>query len=218
VATFPKQLTQRFPAEFQDMGARLAQLETRTAGIDSGAPLAVLPATIDPAYTSGNPSCFINGAATLTGPYQYLASYSPVAGDAVLVMPTPVTQSAVTSYVVLCSLGSGWNYVGTAGNPAFAANWANAGSGNASLAFMLTGVSVQVTGAVIPSAGAGATLFTLPAGYLPASHQTIFGLNRTTGASVGWLIRSTGAVQFFGATGIIAGDTFDINGSVSLNI
>jgi hypothetical protein len=101
VATFPKQLTQRFPAEFQDMLARIAQLETRTAGIDSGATLAALPAVIDPAYTSGDPSCLINGSAVLSGPYSHLASYTPVASDAVLVLPTPVTATGVSAFIVL---------------------------------------------------------------------------------------------------------------------
>jgi hypothetical protein len=101
VTTYPKTLTQRFPAEIRNLFARVTKLETRTSGIDSGATLAALPAVIDPAYTSGDPKCLINGSTALSGPYGHLASYTPVAGDAVLVLPTPVTQSTVTSYVVL---------------------------------------------------------------------------------------------------------------------
>jgi hypothetical protein len=101
VTDFPVQLTQRFAREFQGIRARIRKLETRTSGIDSGATLAALPAVIDPAYTSGDPHCLINGSAVLTGPYNHLASYTPAASDAVLVLPMPVTQSAATAYVVL---------------------------------------------------------------------------------------------------------------------
>ena len=97
---YPRQITQRFPQAQADHAARLRKLESRTAAIDSGWPLAALPAVIDPSYTTGDPHCFINGSATLTGPYQHLASYTPVASQAVLVIPVGVTQT----YVVLGAL------------------------------------------------------------------------------------------------------------------
>ncbi|MCX4750891.1 hypothetical protein OG455_41155 [Kitasatospora sp. NBC_01287] len=75
-------------------------METRTASIDSGWPLAALPATIDPGYSSGDPKAYLNGATTLTGPYQRLAPYTPAAGDSVLVVPVGASRT----YVVLGKL------------------------------------------------------------------------------------------------------------------
>ncbi|MFE2407133.1 hypothetical protein ACFXDE_02180 [Kitasatospora sp. NPDC059408] len=97
---YPRPLEQRFPAELQSIQLRLGRVETRTSAIDSGWPLAVLPAVIDPAYTSGQPRAFVNGATTLTGPYQRLASYTPAANDSVLVLPVRSTRT----YVILGKL------------------------------------------------------------------------------------------------------------------
>jgi hypothetical protein len=101
MTAFPVQLTQRFAREFREIKTRITKLETRTAGIDSGATLAALPAVIDSGYVSGDPMAKINGSATLTGPYNHLASYTPAPSDAVLVLPMPVTQSSVTSVIIL---------------------------------------------------------------------------------------------------------------------
>ena len=115
-----------------------------------------------------------------------------------------------------------WNYVGAGGQPAFDADWGNAGSGNAQLAFRMLASpanSVQITGVVTPSAGAGDSLFTLPAGYRPGSDQVITGNNRSTAAGCDWLVRSTGLVEITAAGGgVITGDTYDINGIISLDI
>lgn len=94
---YPKSLEQRFAGQLADMLRRLTKLESRTGAIDSGFPLAPLPAVIDPAYSSGDPHAYINGSAVLTGPYGHLASYTPAASDVVLVMPVGVQQT----YVVL---------------------------------------------------------------------------------------------------------------------
>lgn len=94
---YPRNLQQRYGHELSQMRRQMRRQQARTAGIDSGWPLAALPAVIDPAYTSGDPHCYINGSTTLTGPYQHLASYAPTAGDAVLVIPVGVNQT----YVVL---------------------------------------------------------------------------------------------------------------------
>jgi hypothetical protein len=80
---------------------RLTRLETRTAGIDSGMPLGLLPGVIDPAYTAGDPHVLVNGSATLTGPYQHLATYTPAAGDSVILAPVGGTLKA---YVVMGKL------------------------------------------------------------------------------------------------------------------
>lgn len=101
---YPAKLTDRFPAQLAAMQLAVKRLQSRTAGIDSGSPLAALPAVIDPGYTTGDPMALINGSPTLTGPYKHLASYTPAAGDAVLVIPTPITATGVTAYVVLGKL------------------------------------------------------------------------------------------------------------------
>lgn len=97
---YPTDLTRRFAATIADIQRRLTKVETRTVGIDSGFPLAALPATIDSGYTTGDPKAYINGATTLTGPYQHLASYTPAANDSVLAMPVGATQT----YVILGKL------------------------------------------------------------------------------------------------------------------
>lgn len=97
---YPPALEQRFAATLKAIQQRLTKLESRTAAIDSGWPLAALPAVIDAAYTTGDPKAYINGSTTLTGPYQHLAAYTPAANDNVLVLPVGVTQT----YVVLGKL------------------------------------------------------------------------------------------------------------------
>lgn len=96
----PKPVTQRAASNFRDMWARIRRLEARTAGIDSGFPLMALPAQIDPAYTSGDPKVLINGASTLSGPFQHLASYTPAAGDQVIIQPVVCLRT----YVILGKL------------------------------------------------------------------------------------------------------------------
>jgi hypothetical protein len=56
----------------------------------------ILPGVIDSGYTTGDPLVLVNGAATLTGPYQHLASYTPAAGDSVILLPVP----ALKTYIV----------------------------------------------------------------------------------------------------------------------
>jgi hypothetical protein len=97
VPLHPKPISLQFAEAMADFRRRITKLETRTVAIDSGYPLAALPAVVDPGYTSGDPKVFINGAAALTGPYQHLASYTPAAGDTVLVMPV----GALQSYIIL---------------------------------------------------------------------------------------------------------------------
>lgn len=98
---YPQKLgIERFQATMNGLLKRVAKLETRTAGIDSGFPLMVLPGKVDAAYGgSGNPSVYVNGAAALSGPYAYAASYFPVAGDTVLLAPV----GAQKTYVIICS-------------------------------------------------------------------------------------------------------------------
>ena len=102
MTAYPDDLSRRFDQQIQQLMRDVARLMSRTAGIDSGMPLAVLPGVIDPGYNSGDPNAFVNGASTLTGPYQHLASYSPSAGDTVLMIPVPLTATGLTSsYIIL---------------------------------------------------------------------------------------------------------------------
>jgi hypothetical protein len=100
VTLYPAPIDRRFAQVLAQIQQRLTRLESRTAAIDSGWPLAALPAVIDSGYTSGDPKAYINGSATLTGPYQRLASYTPAAGDAVLAVPVGVLQT----YIILGKL------------------------------------------------------------------------------------------------------------------
>jgi hypothetical protein len=100
VTLFPQALEARFAATLRSMQERIGKLESRTACIDSGYPLAALPAVIDAGYTTGDPMAYLNGSPNLTGPYQHLASYTPAAGDSVLAIPVGATQT----YIILGKL------------------------------------------------------------------------------------------------------------------
>ena len=68
-----------------------------------------------------------------------------------------------------------WRYVGAGGQPAFGAGWSNTGGVWATLAFRLVTcppASVLIMGTVTNATPANAAaIFTLPAGYRPASQQ-----------------------------------------------
>ena len=100
---YPRQLEQRFAHHQADVVRRLKKLETRTSWFDTGSPLNLLPGEIDPAYTTGDPHVYVNGSANLTGPYQYLTSYTPTASDAVLLAPVVLAASGAT-WVILGKL------------------------------------------------------------------------------------------------------------------
>lgn len=93
-------LGSRFAAKLIALQRRVTKLESRTSGIDSGFPLAMLPGVISGAYSSGNPQVYVNGSPALSGPYQYLSGYSPAAGDSVILAPV----GALRSYVILGKL------------------------------------------------------------------------------------------------------------------
>lgn len=93
----------RLAAKNRSTEQRLTRLETRTLGIDSGMPVALLPGVIDSGYTSGDPHVHVNGSPTLTGPYKYLTSYTPVANDAVILAPVGGSTKA---YIVIGKLSA----------------------------------------------------------------------------------------------------------------
>jgi hypothetical protein len=92
---YPANLRERDKRVMAALRQDVKRLQSRTACIDSGWPLAALPAVISGSYVSGNPHVYINGAMTLSGPYQYLASYTPAANDNVLIIPVGVSQTYV---------------------------------------------------------------------------------------------------------------------------
>jgi hypothetical protein len=76
------------------MQSRLRKLEKRCASFDSGLPLNMLPGVV----ASASPLMVtVNGAASATGPYQYLSSYTPAVNDAVLLAPV----NAMYAWIVL---------------------------------------------------------------------------------------------------------------------
>jgi hypothetical protein len=108
VTQYPAPFLARFSAKLSLLQRDVAKLKTRTAGIDSGFPLMMLPGVIDPSFTTGSPMVFVNGSTTLSGPFQNLASYTPVAGDAVLLAPV----GAMQAYVILGkTVGTGTSLV-----------------------------------------------------------------------------------------------------------
>jgi hypothetical protein len=100
---YPKRLgPERIADTHQALQRRVRLLETRTASIDSGFPLAVLPAVIDPAYPgSGDANAYVNGSTTLTGPYACAAGYVPAPSDIVWVVPVGAQQT----YIILGPAG-----------------------------------------------------------------------------------------------------------------
>jgi hypothetical protein len=94
---YPPPLLQRFAATLTALQRRVTKLETRTAGIDSGFPLMALPGVISGTYVSGDPQVYVNGSAALSGPFAFLASYTPAANDTVLLVPV----NALQSYVII---------------------------------------------------------------------------------------------------------------------
>lgn len=93
---YPSPLTRRFTQALGSLQQRVTKLESRTAGIDSGFPLMLLPGQIDPAWDgTGEPQVYVNGSATLSGPFPYLSWYTPVAGDDVLLAPVGALQQYV---------------------------------------------------------------------------------------------------------------------------
>lgn len=100
MTNYPRPLLQRFQATLTAIQADVRKLKTRTAGIDSGMPLMMLPGVVSGTYTSGNPQVYVNGSSALSGPFQYLASYTPAANDAVILAPV----GALQSYVIMGKL------------------------------------------------------------------------------------------------------------------
>jgi hypothetical protein len=98
---------------------------------------------------------------------------------------------------------TGWNYVGSAGNPAFGSGWSNVGSGNADLAFkFITSNEVWIKGYVKNSTAANtANIFVLPSEYVPASQQIFTSVENGTVYGNSVVVQTTGDVVMFAAAG-----------------
>jgi hypothetical protein len=97
---YPRKLSERHGQEMARLRRQMRRQQAHTASIDSGWPLAALPAVIASVTGSGpavTVTAYLNGAAVATGPYQVLASYTPAVNDNVLVIPVGVQQT----YVIL---------------------------------------------------------------------------------------------------------------------
>jgi len=168
----PRPIQQRPQANFQQLWSRLRRLEARTGGIDSGFPVHALPAVIDPGYggpAAGNPMAYVNGAAALSGPFAYSDHYTPLAGDAVLLVPVHATASYIVHGLpsarpwaaVLTLTSSGWT--DASGNSTGTRCKYGAG-GKADVSWTLGVGTTFADGTVIG---------TLPAAFYPANGQNL---------------------------------------------
>lgn len=79
------------PRRFDDLVSTVGALRRRLDGLQAttlnrlGTHTHTTFGTVDAAYTSGKPQVTIDGATGLSGPLDRLASYTPVAGDRVVV-------------------------------------------------------------------------------------------------------------------------------------
>lgn len=83
---FPRPLAQRFPANLADVAERVAALLQRTLVLEDGCNVVNYPAVISPGYTAGQPTVTMPDGST-AGPFPCLSSYTPLAGDEVLLLP-----------------------------------------------------------------------------------------------------------------------------------
>jgi hypothetical protein len=93
--TFPTPPEARFASTVKGLLTRVGLLEQRTQQFDSGTLLQTVTGVVDPAYTAGQPMVTVTGSAALTGPYQCVSSYVPVAGDSVLLLPSGATYIVI---------------------------------------------------------------------------------------------------------------------------
>lgn len=91
-----------------------------------------------------------------------------------------------------------FHYLNPAGGaaPAFNTDWSNMGAPNTLMGFQKLADSDRcvLEGAVSIAAGAGSAMFSLPAGYKPASNHSFVGWDFTSGAATQWTVETSGAV------------------------
>jgi hypothetical protein len=221
----PKPVTARHADTMTKLIRQVTKLQSRTAAIDSGFPLATLPGVISESYTgSGNPQVYVNGSSELSGPYAFLGTYKPVAGQAVLLQPVGAQQTYViagsttppaappagasTAWQTL-SLASGW-------------------TGPVTYRYLdSAGINVQITGSVtLPSSGSynDVNFATLPPGYQPSATRNpgcvplagdTYG-NSSFGGAPHVIILTNGAMYLWGIPGSLNGQAVDISAIFAL--
>jgi hypothetical protein len=222
VTKYPQTLDKRFADQMRLLLGRVTRLESRTASIDSGMPLAALPAVIDSGYTgSGNAKCYINGSANLTGPYEILGSYQPNPGDSVLALPTPLTAPSVTSYVILGLLDTTPPWSGLS---LLLSGW----SGTLRAQMFRPGV-VWLNGTMTLTSSAtttnGDTVADLPSSaWYPATMQPLNVTVSNTGEGTGtgvqlphFSVTTAGQIQCYGLDAATAGCVVGVNSLFALN-
>lgn len=113
-----------------------------------------------------------------------------------------------------------WHYVGAASGLAttFGSGWSNVGSSNVQVAFKLLAEknAVWIKGyAANGTASNTAGIFTLPAGYVPASQQIFACIENGDSAANDLVVETSGEVKMFAAAG--AGD-YSLDAIVSLDV
>ena len=86
MSRYPAPLADRFAATIRDLASRLRAVEARAVQLTAD-PVYARFGTVDAAYTTGDPQITVDGDAGLTGPYRHLGSYTPAAGDRVVLVP-----------------------------------------------------------------------------------------------------------------------------------
>lgn len=96
-----------------------------------------------------------------------------------------------------------WKVIGAAGQPAFQGAWVNFGGAYYTAAFRkLASGLVVLRGTIKSGAGAGAVIFTLPAGYRPAATILLGAIEKPAGAATTDSeldIAANGDVTWFGS-------------------
>lgn len=222
----PKPLSARHAATMVSLQQSVAKLQSRTSGIDSGFPLATLPGVIDHGYSgSGNPKVYVNGAGELSGPYSFLGTYTPVAGQAVFLQPVGAQQA----YVITGSVtppappppgaSTAWQTV----------TMENGFTGTIQYRFPdSAGINVQLSGAVtLPG---GSSVYNdvqwglVSSAYCPSATRnwlvcplsgTSYGNPTYPGAPHGFVL-TNGALYLYGVPGSLNGDQVDVSGIYAL--
>jgi hypothetical protein len=221
VGLHPTSLQHRFPQAMSSLHQRVTKLETRTSVIDSGFPVATLPAVIDHAYAgTGNPMVYANGAATLTGPYAPLGSYVPKAGDRVVLTPVPSQQTYVITGTTTAqaAVSTAWQQVAMTGGF----------TGTIQYRFPdQAGLNVQLSGQVtLPSSGAYNDIKwgTIAAAYYPSADRnwpailmsgTSYGNTTYPGAPHCFVVPGLG-LYLWGIPNSLNGDNVDVSGIYAL--
>jgi hypothetical protein len=218
VPLYPKPLQQRHPQATVALQQAVKTLQTRTSVIDSGFPVAVLPAVISPSYSgTGNPQVYANGATTLTGPYACLSSYAPKPGDSVLLVPVPALQTyVIAGNTTEAPASTVWQTV------TLQSGWSG---GTIQYRFLdAAGLNVQITGVLtLPSGTAGynSVLWgTVAAAYQPAADRnwpavplsgTTYSNATYTGAPHCFIVPTLG-LYLWGIPAGLNGEQVDVSG------